>query len=76
MRATPLDDIGGVDVGPLLIGMRKRDGASVAEPVDDDRGRVRLQPLGRDRGLPMQMPEYISDVRIENGKITLYKSVK
>lgn len=29
-----------------------------------------------DRGLPMKMPEYISDVRIENGKITLYKSVK
>lgn len=29
-----------------------------------------------DRGLPMTMPEYISDVRIENGKITLYKSVK
>jgi hypothetical protein len=28
-----------------------------------------------DRGLPMKMPEYISDVRIENGKITLYKSV-
>jgi hypothetical protein len=29
-----------------------------------------------DRGLPMTMPDYISDVRIENGKITLYKSVK
>lgn len=28
-----------------------------------------------DRGLPMKMPEYISDVRIQNGKITLYKSV-
>jgi hypothetical protein len=28
-----------------------------------------------DRGLPMRMPSYISDVRIENGKITLYKSV-
>lgn len=28
-----------------------------------------------DRGLPMKMPPYISDVRIENGKITLYKSV-
>jgi hypothetical protein len=28
-----------------------------------------------DRGLPMTMPRYISDVRIENGKITLYKSV-
>ena len=27
------------------------------------------------RGLPMKMPAYISDVRIENGKITLYKSV-
>lgn len=28
-----------------------------------------------DRGLPMAMPAYISDVRIENGIITLYKSV-
>ena len=28
-----------------------------------------------DRGLQMAMPLYISDVRIENGKITLYKSV-
>lgn len=27
-------------------------------------------------GLPMAMPSYISDVRISNGKITLYKSVK
>jgi hypothetical protein len=27
-------------------------------------------------GLPMVMPTYISDVRIANGKITLYKSVK
>ena len=27
-------------------------------------------------GLPMVMPSYISDVRIANGKITLYKSVK
>ncbi len=27
------------------------------------------------RGLPMPMPQYISDVRIENGKIILYKSV-
>jgi len=27
-------------------------------------------------GLPMVMPAYISDVRISNGKITLYKSVK
>jgi hypothetical protein len=26
--------------------------------------------------LPMEMPAYISDVRIANGKITLYKSVK
>jgi len=26
-------------------------------------------------GLPMVMPSYISDVRISNGKITLYKSV-
>jgi len=29
-----------------------------------------------DRGLPMKMPPYISDVRIQNGKITLYKSVQ
>ncbi len=28
------------------------------------------------KGLPMVMPAYISDVRISNGKITLYKSVK
>jgi hypothetical protein len=27
-------------------------------------------------GLPMEMPSYISDVRIANGKITLYKSVR
>jgi hypothetical protein len=27
-------------------------------------------------GLPMVMPSYISDVRIANGRITLYKSVK
>lgn len=27
-------------------------------------------------GLPMVMPSYISDVRITNGKITLYKSVR
>lgn len=27
-------------------------------------------------GLPMVMPSYISDVRISNGKITLYKSVR
>jgi hypothetical protein len=27
-------------------------------------------------GLPMVMPAYISDVRISDGKITLYKSVK
>ncbi|MFL5489519.1 MAG: hypothetical protein ACJ8AJ_13655 [Gemmatimonadaceae bacterium] len=29
-----------------------------------------------DNGLPMVMPSYISDVRISNGKITLYKSVR
>jgi hypothetical protein len=27
-------------------------------------------------GLPMVMPTYISDVRIADGKITLYKSVR
>lgn len=35
------------------------------------------QPAGISRnGLPMVMPAYISDVRIANGKITLYKSVR
>jgi hypothetical protein len=29
-----------------------------------------------ENGLPMVMPTYISDVRIANGKITLYKSVR
>ena len=29
-----------------------------------------------ENGLPMVMPAYISDVRITNGKITLYKSVR
>jgi hypothetical protein len=29
-----------------------------------------------ENGLPMVMPSYISDVRIANGKITLYKSVR
>jgi hypothetical protein len=29
-----------------------------------------------DKGLPMVMPSYISDVRIANGRITLYKSVR
>jgi hypothetical protein len=28
------------------------------------------------KGLPMVMPSYISDVRIANGRITLYKSVR
>jgi hypothetical protein len=35
------------------------------------------QPEGiSQNGLPMVMPTYISDVRISNGKITLYKSVR
>ena len=35
------------------------------------------QPPGiAQNGLPMVMPSYISDVRISNGKITLYKSVR
>jgi hypothetical protein len=40
-------------------------------------GRFRKGNVGElsDRGLPMTMPSYISDVRIENGRITLYKSV-
>lgn len=29
-----------------------------------------------DRGLPMKLPGYISDVRIQTGKVTLYKSVQ
>lgn len=29
-----------------------------------------------EKGLPMVMPSYISDVRISNGRITLYKSVR
>lgn len=35
------------------------------------------QPEGiSQNGLPMVMPSYISDVRVSNGKITLYKSVR
>lgn len=34
------------------------------------------QPGIAPNGLPMAMPSYISDVRIANGKITLYKSVR
>jgi hypothetical protein len=29
-----------------------------------------------DDALPMLVPDYIADVRIENGKITLYKTVQ
>ena len=45
---------------PRLLGQMKRN------PV------VGIAP----NGLPMVMPSYISDVRISNGRITLYKSVK
>jgi hypothetical protein len=45
---------------PRLLGQMKR------KPV------VGISP----NGLPMVMPSYISDVRISNGRITLYKSVK
>jgi hypothetical protein len=45
---------------PRLLGQMKR------SPV------VGISP----NGLPMVMPSYISDVRISNGRITLYKSVK
>jgi hypothetical protein len=45
---------------PRLLGQMKR------KPV------VGISP----NGLPMVMPSYISDVRIANGRITLYKSVK
>jgi hypothetical protein len=27
-------------------------------------------------GLPLQTPEYIGDVRVQNGEITLYKNVR
>ncbi len=39
------------------------------------RGKNRVAGVG-ESSLPMVMPPYISDVRIANGKITLYKSVK
>jgi hypothetical protein len=39
------------------------------------RGKKKVEGVS-DTGLPMVMPAYISDVRIANGKITLYKSVK
>ena len=38
--------------------------------------RGKVVPGVSENGLPMVMPPYISDVRIANGKITLYKSVK
>ena len=39
------------------------------------RGKKKMEGVS-ETGLPMVMPPYISDVRIANGKITLYKSVK
>ena len=39
------------------------------------RGKKKVEGIS-ETGLPMVMPPYISDVRIANGKITLYKSVK
>ena len=39
------------------------------------RGKKKVEGVS-ETGLPMVMPAYISDVRIANGKITLYKSVK
>ena len=39
------------------------------------RGKTKVAGVG-ESSLPMVMPAYISDVRIANGKITLYKSVK
>ncbi|HZF73882.1 MAG TPA: hypothetical protein VEZ51_10650 [Gemmatimonadaceae bacterium] len=38
--------------------------------------RGKVVPGVSQNGLPMVMPSYISDVRIANGKITLYKSVR
>jgi hypothetical protein len=38
--------------------------------------RGKAVPGVSENGLPMVMPAYISDVRISNGKITLYKSVR
>jgi hypothetical protein len=29
-----------------------------------------------DDALPLQIPPYIADVRVKNGKVTLYKAVK
>jgi len=41
-------------------------------------GQMKRKPVPgiSPNGLPMVMPSYISDVRIANGRITLYKSVK
>lgn len=39
------------------------------------RGKRKVEGVS-ETGLPMVMPAYISDVRISDGKITLYKSVK
>jgi hypothetical protein len=39
------------------------------------RGKNKVAGVG-ESSLPMVMPAYISDVRIANGKITLYKSVR
>jgi hypothetical protein len=47
---------------PKLIAQMKKNGKAV--------------PGIAPNGLPMVMPSYISDVRIANGKITLYKSVR
>jgi hypothetical protein len=38
--------------------------------------RGKVVPGVAQNGLPMVMPPYISDVRISNGRITLYKSVR
>jgi hypothetical protein len=43
--------------------------------VDEIKKRRPVAGVAHD-ALPVELPSYISDVRIENGKITLYKSVR
>jgi hypothetical protein len=38
--------------------------------------RITRPPGASDAGLPLPIPPYIADVRVLNGKITLYKTVK
>ena len=38
--------------------------------------RITRPPGASDNGLPLSIPSYIGDVRVSDGKITLYKNVK